>query len=198
MARKISFKSLPKALKILIVILLLGLSVCIFIASINLIEENIDGYNYYPAMEIEDTDITHFAVRSDQIVGHHTFHNCHKLIQISFPADYKLINPEWFSQNDMLNSIDVAPDSNYDKSVDGIVYNKSMTELICFPKGKIQLENGEDSVFEIPSTVRRIGENAFLHNISLRKVTVHSSVRTIGEKGFYRSNIQEIVFNNGL
>ena len=96
-------------------------------------------------------------------------------------------------------SVNIHPDSKQLKSVDGVVYNKDMTELIYFPRGKIQIEGQENSVFEIPDTVVKICDNAFLYNNSLRKVIIPSSVKTIGESAFEESKyIKEIVFSEGL
>jgi hypothetical protein len=118
---------------------------------------------------------------------------------LNIPATYSQIDPSWFYFTENLMSVNIHPDSKQLKSVDGVVYNKDMTELIYFPRGKIQIEGQENSVFEIPDTVVKICDNAFLYNNSLRKVIIPSSVKTIGESAFEESKyIKEIVFSEGL
>ncbi|MEE5993784.1 MAG: leucine-rich repeat protein, partial [Oscillospiraceae bacterium] len=61
-------------------------------------------------------------------------------------------------------------------SIDGILYDKEGTTLICCPAGK--------SSITIPDSVTTIGSSAFSGCTSLTSVTIPDSVTTIGEFAF--------------
>jgi len=166
-----------------------------------------EDYNYNfqaqhlnaPRLRIEDESATTITIEKKHNIDQETFSECNKLAILNIPATYSQIDPSWFYFTENLMSVNIHPDSKQLKSVDGVVYNKDMTELIYFPRGKIQIEGQENSVFEIPDTVVKICDNAFLYNNSLRKVIIPSSVKTIGESAFEESKyIKEIVFSEGL
>jgi hypothetical protein len=81
-----------------------------------------------------------------------------------------------------LESITVA-DANEDYcSVDGILYDKSKTEIICYPAGKSRgpLTDG----FTIPDEVTAIAAYAFAKCSELTFVAIPSNVATVGEYAF--------------
>jgi len=54
-----------------------------------------------------------------------------------------------------LNNIQVDEDNQYYTSVDGILFNKDKTELICYPNSK------KDDIYTVPETVKKIHDCAF-------------------------------------
>ncbi|MBQ8020140.1 MAG: leucine-rich repeat domain-containing protein [Paludibacteraceae bacterium] len=81
-----------------------------------------------------------------------------------------------FSGSSKLKSINVASDNPNYSSVDGVLYNKDKTKIICVPGGI----RGD---FTIPSSVNCIGHSAF-KNDSLTSIKIPSSVTKIENNAF--------------
>lgn len=72
---------------------------------------------------------------------------------------------------------DVAKDNETYSSINGVLYNKEATVIVRCPSVK-------SGVFEIPSSVSKIGYQAFKNCASLTSVTIPSSVSEIGWYAF--------------
>ena len=81
-----------------------------------------------------------------------------------------------FDGSSKLKSINVASDNPNFSSVDGVLYNKDKTKIICLPGGI----RGD---FTIPSSVNCIGHSAF-KNDSLTSIKIPSSVTKIENNAF--------------
>ena len=77
------------------------------------------------------------------------------------------------------SSIDVEDGNLQYTSSDGVLFNKDMTTLICYPCRK----PGES--YTIPNSVTTIDIDAFHASYNLTSVTIPSSVISIGEKAFF-------------
>jgi len=87
-----------------------------------------------------------------------------------------------------LLEITVAGENENFSSVDGVLYNKDKTILIEYPEAK-------DSVsFEIPNTVKEIGEAAFIGAENLKKVVIPKSIKLINEGAFYYTPVEEFIY----
>lgn len=88
---------------------------------------------------------------------------------------------------DKLEVITVPQESEILTVQDGVLYNKSMTELLYYPTGK------KDETYTIPNGVKTIGGNSFHGNSYLKKVTMPDTVTYIGYWAFFNdSALQEI------
>ena len=98
----------------------------------------------------------------------------------------------------------VDPENPYFTAVDGVLFNKDMTELIYYPirKGadidnKMNVESY--ATYAIPEGVKRIRDKAFYHCYYLREVSIPSSVEYIGEMAFFKcSEMASPVLPEGL
>ncbi len=78
-----------------------------------------------------------------------------------------------------MNNISVADDNKYFASENGILFNKSKTEILNYPNGK------SDTVYSIPNYVTKIGDYAFSGDYAeLNSVVIPNSVTEIGEGAF--------------
>lgn len=93
--------------------------------------------------------------------------------------------------NTQLKEIVVDEENEYYSSHSGVLYNKEMTELICYPGSKQATE------YAIPDGVTHIGEYAFDPGKSLLKVsclTIPTSVRYFERNAFYYDSPSEIYY----
>ncbi len=86
---------------------------------------------------------------------------------------------------------DVYPENANYSSIDGILYNKDVTKLICCPGAKISVT--------IPNSVTSIGDYAFSRCSSLESVTIPDSVTSIGDYAFSRcSSLASVTIPNSV
>ena len=91
-----------------------------------------------------------------------------------------------------LTEIIVSEGNSSYSSVDGVLYNKEKTELICYPSGKV-------GSFVIPDTVTRIADWAFCGCMGLAQVEIPNSVTTIGRYSFaYCSGLESVSLPESL
>ena len=77
-----------------------------------------------------------------------------------------------------MTEITVDGANPYLKSVDGVLFNKDMTAVLCHPIGK------KETSFTIPSTVKYIGFASFEYNSALQNLVMSSIVDSIGSRAF--------------
>ena len=96
------------------------------------------------------------------------FSDCTDLTSVTIPDGVWSISDSAFYNCTSLPAITVASSNNTYASVDGVLYNKTLTTLIKCPAGKT------DSV-AIPASVTSIASNAFRNCTGLPAITVASS-----------------------
>ena len=98
-------------------------------------------------------------------IGSMSFLGCDKLAAVKIPASVERIGNEAFMSCSGLKAIDVEDGNGVYRSIDGILYNKDLTNLVQCPGGK----TGEVMV---PSSVTRIEGCAFYNCRGLTSVTM--------------------------
>lgn len=92
-----------------------------------------------------------------------------------------------------ITAIEVSEDNKYYKSVDGVLYNKKMTELIYYPRSK------ESESFIIPDSVKKIAENAFYENKYLKDIKISSNITQIDSHAFYKcSQLKDVYIGKNV
>ncbi len=119
-------------------------------------------------------------------IGIYAFNTCRSLTSVTIPAGTTLVDVGAFSNCDKLEEVAVAPDNSHYISVDGVLFNKDMTELLCYPMGK------QGITYDIPDSVVTIRKEAF-YNRNLTSINIPDSVTTIEECAFqYCSSLESI------
>ncbi len=97
---------------------------------------------------------------------------------INIPKNVETIGKSALKTNRM-NNISVAEDNKYFASENGVLFNKSKTEILDYPNGK------SDASYSIPECVTKIGDYAFSGDyFELNSVVIPNSVTEIGEGAF--------------
>jgi hypothetical protein len=105
-------------------------------------------------------------------IGFAAFSGCHDLTDITIPKGVINIGQVALSSCINLTAINVDSANTKYSSVDGVLFNKNKTQIICCPGGKT-------GNFVIPGGIKEIEDNAFKDAVHLSSVTIPDSVTTI-------------------
>lgn len=156
--------------------------------------DTIADYAFYGCSGINNLSI------SAKTIGDYAFSLCSQLESVSFSDNLETIGDEAFKSTclsevsipsavshigerafatNKIEKINVEEDNQYYTSIDGVLFNKSETEIIDYPN-----YTGADS-YAVPQSVTSIGEYAFGGDIpSLKTVIIPDTVTEIGNGAF--------------
>ena len=118
---------------------------------------------------------------------------------ITIPASVESIGLNALGGCYSLQQINVAQDNAAYASVDGVLFDKAMTTIVCYPAGRSGPYTVPEGVTKLyysffdcrqltsvvlPSSLKEIGKASFYWCTSLESIVVPSSVETIGVNGF--------------
>lgn len=89
-----------------------------------------------------------------------------------------------------LRNIEIDPDNKFFSVLDGNIYNKEYTKIIKYIPGS------DKEYFEIPNTVKVIGDYAFYNISELKKIKIPESVQMISETAFDSEDLIIVGYNN--
>lgn len=111
----------------------------------------------------------------------YAFYGCNNLTNIKIPAEVSMVN---FKDCSSLTSIEVNENNENYTSVDGVLYSKDKSKIICYPAGKTQQQ------YNILEGVICIGMGSFYKCNNLTNIEIPTGVKSIEQDAFYKcSNI---------
>ena len=111
-------------------------------------------------------------------IGSHAFHGCSGLTSFTIPESVTSIGDGVCTGCNQLTEINVESGNTEYTSVNGVLFNKNKTTIMCYPTGK------KESSYTIPNGVTNIANNAFHDCSRLIKITIPNSVTSIGSYAF--------------
>ena len=136
------------------------------------------------------TDLASITIpNSVTSIGDYAFNWCKGLTSITIPDSVTSIGLDVFSACTNLASINVSEKNENYSSIDGIFFNKNITELIKYPAAKTISE------YSVPNSVTSIGNSAFASCENLASITIPNSVTSIGLDAFMQcKNLANIYY----
>ncbi|NMP37450.1 MAG: leucine-rich repeat protein [Clostridiales bacterium] len=114
------------------------------------------------------------------------------IITVNVPASVQEIVPGSFVLCEKLTTINIDSANPVFTSVDGVVFNKSMTRIVVCP-------SGISGVYTIPESVDTVGVSAFEQCFKLTQVNMYDNVKVISDKAFaYCGALKKIVLSDNL
>ena len=133
----------------------------------------VSGYKGKPVNVVIPSEVDGKRVTS---IGYSAFSGCKSLTSITIPDSVTCIG-SFYSCENLIEIIVNLDNKNY-TSVNGILFNKDKTGLICYPSGKFGMR------YTIPNGVTSIGDSAFSSCSNLTSITIPNSVTSIGDSAF--------------
>ncbi len=124
-------------------------------------------------------------------IGSCAFYCCSSLTSVTIGNGVTTIGSSAFDNCSSLTGITVSDGNKNYSSIDGILYDKEKTNIICVPKsikGNIIIPNG----------VTAIGDSAFWGCSSLTSITIPDSVAAIGNDAFYGCSFTSIIIPDSV
>lgn len=87
--------------------------------------------------------------------------------------------PLYINEIESLEAIAIHPDNSMYKSENGVLFDKTMSKLLMYPRNK------SCDKFIIPESVTKIGEYAFMGSNSTNTIVIPASVSKIGRNAFF-------------
>ncbi|WP_315349948.1 leucine-rich repeat domain-containing protein [Hoylesella saccharolytica] len=136
-------------------------------------------------------------------LGDYSLAGAKRLTSIHIPASVKTIGEDAFAATYNVESIEVDAGNNYYCSVDGVLFNKNKSLLICYPTSK------KGAAYVVPTTVKELATGAFQEcgggnayqlitdkkekkKISLKKITLPEGLIKIGSSAFTFTGVTDI------
>ena len=115
---------------------------------------------------------------SVESIGSSAFGRCTGLTSVTIPGSVTSIGSAAFTGCRNLRSILVDEANVNYASVDGVLFDKDHTTLICYP-------GGHGAIYQVPESVTSIGASAFSGCSNLTSVEIPEGVKSIGDSAFW-------------
>ncbi|MCR5643253.1 MAG: leucine-rich repeat domain-containing protein [Prevotella sp.] len=130
---------------------------------------------------------------SVKIIDTYSFQSCKSLVSVTIPKGVTSIASGAFWNCTSLTSIDVDEGNSVYVSENGILFDKNLTTIMCYPNGK------PENTYIIPNSVAIIGDWAFTESYNLTTIIIPESVISIGKYAFAHCyELTSIIIGNSV
>ncbi len=155
------------------------------------VPEALDGYSVTAIEEkaFADNAKLKAVVLCDSLVnlGAQAFASCTALESVEIGTATTVINVSAFDGCAALKAINVKAGNRSYTSIDGILYNNTVTELVRCPQTAVFTENNK-----LPETVVQIGEKAFAECSGVTQITLPSGCKVAPRAFFHCFNLKAL------
>ncbi len=149
----------------------------------------INSYAFYNCRALPSVTIPDSVTNIDTAA----FNHCVNLTVVNISRYVTNIGEGAFWVCDKLSQINVDSNNTKYSSLDGVLFNKTKTNIIEYPQSKT------GSSYTIPSSVTVMSDNAFCANANLSGVTIGNNVTNIGKRAFMRcTGLGSIIIGNAV
>ena len=114
------------------------------------------------------------------------YNNAHNLTSISFPKTISYIEGSYLGHLNNLEAIIVDPENPNYTTVDGVLYNKEVTNVLAFPCKR-------GGVYRVPATITEFGQNGqIIGKPTLDELIIPATVTKIGNSIFDNYSYSQI------
>lgn len=136
---------------------------------------SLGAYSFENCTSLTDISIPNSVTSA----GNYPFSGCSGLKNVTVPANvFELAVPYMFANCTNIEYINVDENNESYTSIDGVLFNKSGTELVQYPAGNYR------TVYKIPDSTTRIYSGAFKDSTHLTSITIPDNVTNIGNRAF--------------
>ena len=152
------------------------------IVQLSINASKIESYAFWTSSRLEKAIL---GKNVTSIIGGGIFLSCPKLNDLTILTENADIDNNVLQTKQSLKEIKVNSDNSKYMVDNGILYSKDGSKIYAYPTGK----DGETYIF--PNSVKEIGHSAFLFCTNLKSIDIPSTVDKIGTNAFYGTNIKE-------
>jgi len=124
-------------------------------------------------------------------IGGSAFSGCTSLKSVTIPSSVTSIYSTAFNSCSSLTAINVDSSNAHYSSLNGVLFDKAQTQLVCYPAGK----TGEYTILE---GVTYIYGSAFSDCTGLTSIILPSSITSIGGSAFSGCTMTSITIPEGV
>ncbi len=144
----------------------------------------ISNRSFRYCVKLENIDIPNNVSK----IGQEAFVGCESLVSIHIPENVSVFSSTVISNCPNLKEISVDANNAYFSSVDGVLYNKTITTLIRYPAAKV------GSSFIVPATVKNISDSACI-SADFEILDLPDNLTSIGQYAFRDcQNLKTVTF----
>ena len=131
---------------------------------------SIDGWAFARCRNLEHVSLPSHI----RFIGSASFLECEQLEEVILPDSLQYLGNSAFTQCMKLRSVSIAADNPNFFDIEGVLADRHHQRLIYYPTGRT------DTLYTLPNSIKRIGDEAFSGQPYLRTLVLHAEVDSLG------------------